>query len=206
MASTIQWYSDVQWCPKNPALIASSSLDGIVSIYSLYGGVQQQVQTSRKIADSFPGMDTFADPHLPQNNTTPVAYSDLRKPPKWMRRPIGASFGVSEMLEDIKCDNKTNVCVFCAEQFGGKLVSFNGEHPKSVSIQQIVTESELIERSNKLETVLASGNFKEYCTDKYNQIKGDEHSEYVWRLLSALFDGNSQADMVDVFGMCATNF
>lgn len=43
-------------------------------------------------------MDTFADPHLPQNNTTPVVYSDLRKPPKWMKRPIGASFGVSSFF------------------------------------------------------------------------------------------------------------
>lgn len=94
VASTIQWYSDVTWCPRNPALIASSSLDGNVSIYSLFGGTQQQVQTSNKIADSFPGMDTFAQAPMLQN-TTQVTYSDLKKPPKWMKQPIGAKFGVS---------------------------------------------------------------------------------------------------------------
>lgn len=95
IASTIQWYSDVQWCPRNPALMVASSLEGNVSIYSLFGGSQQQVQTSNKIADSFPGMDTFAHAPVPQNTAAPIIYNDLRKPPKWMRRPIGAVFGVS---------------------------------------------------------------------------------------------------------------
>lgn len=98
VASTIQWYSDVQWCPKNPALIASSSLDGNVSIYSLFGGSQQQVQTTNKIADSFPGMDTFAQAPVPQNTSAPIVYNDLRKPPVWMKRPVGAAFGVSAFL------------------------------------------------------------------------------------------------------------
>ena len=43
-----QWNFDVSWCPRNPALIASASYDGHVSIYSLTGG-QQQVQTSNKV-------------------------------------------------------------------------------------------------------------------------------------------------------------
>lgn len=93
VASTIQWYSDVMWCPKNPAIIASSSLEGNVSIYSLYGGCHQQVQTTNKIADSFPGMDAFAQAPVPQN-VTQIVYSDLKVPPKWMKRPIGATFGV----------------------------------------------------------------------------------------------------------------
>lgn len=46
-----------------------------------------------QIADSFPGMDTYAQAPLPQQQQqSPV---DLRKPPKWLRRPVGASFGVS---------------------------------------------------------------------------------------------------------------
>lgn len=94
IASPIQWYSDVIWCPRNPALIASSSLDGAVSIYSLNGGTQHQVQTANKIADSFPGMEHFAQAPTPQA-TTQIVYNDLKKPPKWVKRPIGAKFGVS---------------------------------------------------------------------------------------------------------------
>lgn len=93
IASTVQWYSDVQWCPRNPALIASSSLDGNVSVYSVNGGAQQQVQTTNKIADSFPGMDSIAQAPAP-SNTSHVVYSDLKRPAKWFRKPIGAKFGV----------------------------------------------------------------------------------------------------------------
>lgn len=66
-----------------------------MSLYSLYGGSQQQVQTSNKIADSFPGMDTFAQAPLPQSNLAPVVYNDLKTPPVWMKKPVGASFGVN---------------------------------------------------------------------------------------------------------------
>lgn len=93
VATTASWYSDVQWCPRNPALIASSSLDGNVSIYSLNGGPQQQVQTSKKIADSFPGMENFAQAPIPQQ-TAPIVYHDLKYPPKWMKKPCGVAFGV----------------------------------------------------------------------------------------------------------------
>jgi protein transport protein SEC31 len=46
-----------------------------------------------QIADSFPGMDPFVQaPLSQQQHQSPV---DLRKPPKWLKRPVGASFGVS---------------------------------------------------------------------------------------------------------------
>lgn len=100
----------MQWCPKNPALITSSSLDGNVSLYSLYGGSQQQVQTSNKIADSFPGMDTFAQAPLPQSNLAPVVYNDLRTPPVWMKQPVGASFGVNIFAFVSKLDFYFEIC------------------------------------------------------------------------------------------------
>ena len=33
-----QWSFDVQWCPRNPNVISSSSFDGHVTAYSLMGG------------------------------------------------------------------------------------------------------------------------------------------------------------------------
>jgi len=43
-----QWSFDVQWCPRNPAMISSCSFDGHVSVYSLMGGVPP-TQTSNKV-------------------------------------------------------------------------------------------------------------------------------------------------------------
>jgi protein transport protein SEC31 len=45
LASSNQWSFDVSWCPRNPAVVASSSFEGRVSIYSLMGG-QEQVKYS----------------------------------------------------------------------------------------------------------------------------------------------------------------
>ncbi|EDS34831.1 vesicle associated protein [Culex quinquefasciatus] len=59
LATTNQWNFDVAWCPRNPALIAGSSFDGNVTVYSINGGAHAQVQTVNKIADSFPGMDSI---------------------------------------------------------------------------------------------------------------------------------------------------
>uniref|UniRef100_A0A182SM03 Uncharacterized protein n=1 Tax=Anopheles maculatus TaxID=74869 RepID=A0A182SM03_9DIPT len=152
LATTNQWNFDVAWCPRNPALIAGSSFDGNVTIYSIHGGVHQQVQTSNKIADSFPGMENIGhepSQSVPLQSHGPVS-NDLKRPPRWMRRPAGACFG-----------------------FGGKLVTFNG-NSRTVTVNQVVTDPELMERSNQLERVLNEGNFIEYCyqaDDTANKFK-----------------------------------
>lgn len=46
LAKTNQWSFDLCWCPRNPALIASSNFDGHISIYSLMGGEQIYHMTS----------------------------------------------------------------------------------------------------------------------------------------------------------------
>ena len=64
-------------------------------------GGQEQVEqsTTSNIADSFPGMENM-QPVAPA--AKPKSQSvQLKKPPKWLKRPCGASFG-----------------------FGGKLVTF----------------------------------------------------------------------------------
>jgi protein transport protein SEC31 len=36
-----QWSFEVAWCPRNPGVVAGSSFDGKISVYSLMGGQQQ---------------------------------------------------------------------------------------------------------------------------------------------------------------------
>ena len=70
-------------------------------------------------------------------------------------------------------------------QFGGKLVSFgagaSGE-PKAVQIRQVVTDQELLQRSNKLEETLSSGSFTEFCQAKAESC-GDERQRRLWNFL-----------------------
>uniref|UniRef100_A0A182PKW7 Protein transport protein Sec31A n=1 Tax=Anopheles epiroticus TaxID=199890 RepID=A0A182PKW7_9DIPT len=177
LATTNQWNFDVAWCPRNPALIAGSSFDGNVTIYSIHGGVHQQVQTSNKIADSFPGMENIG--HEPSQSVPVQSHgavsNDLKRPPRWMRRPAGACFG-----------------------FGGKLVTFNG-NSRSVTVNQVITDPELVERSNQLERVLSEGNFADYCRQKADQTN-DQHSRFMWYFLKANFEDDPHAEMLNLLG------
>ena len=48
LPTTAQWSFDVRWCPRNPAMICTSSFDGHVSVYSLMGG-SPPVQEQQKV-------------------------------------------------------------------------------------------------------------------------------------------------------------
>ncbi|ALC40647.1 sec31 [Drosophila busckii] len=174
VATTASWYSDVQFCPRNPALIASASLEGAVSIYSLNGGTHHMVQTSEKIADSFPGMDQFAQAPLPQQ-ATQVVYHDMTRAPKWMKRPCGVAFG-----------------------FGGKLVSFDNKS-KTVKVSQLTTEPDVVERANALEQSLAGANYSDYCRERADKST-DQHGRYIWYFIKANFELNPKEEMLNLLG------
>ena len=104
LPSTSQWIFECQWCPRNPAIISTASFDGHVSMYSLLGGggCGQENGEESGIIDSpcaTSGGDFFDDMKtssgkIPRSSRT-VETAPLKTPPKWFRRPCGASFSVS---------------------------------------------------------------------------------------------------------------
>eukprot|EP00095_Tigriopus_kingsejongensis_P008051 maker-scaffold201_size263271-snap-gene-1.32 protein:Tk08051 transcript:maker-scaffold201_size263271-snap-gene-1.32-mRNA-1 annotation:"hypothetical protein CAPTEDRAFT_20326" len=181
LASSSQWSFDVSWCPRNPAVIASSSFDGHVSVYSLMGG-QQQAQPTTAIADSFPGMEAMQP--VAQTGTVTM---QLKKPPKWLKKPCAARFG-----------------------FGGRLVSVETERapanaqqplpPKSsVFLSKVITEQEFVDRSTRLETSIQSQNLPEFCDSKISSASQSDEQE-VWRFIKANFGDNPRLDFLDLLG------
>lgn len=83
-------------------------------------------------------------------------------------------------------------------QFGGKLITFNGSS-RSVTINQVITDPELVDRSIRLEQVLAEGTFSDYCRQKADQTN-DQHSRFLWYFLKANFDENPHAEMLNLLG------
>ncbi|GFQ92555.1 protein transport protein Sec31A [Trichonephila clavata] len=180
-----QWSFDVAWCPRNPAIIANSSCDGHVGVFSLMGG-QQQVQCSSKIAESFPGSDTLIQPPNVESIHRHISVP-LQRPPKWLRKPVGASFG-----------------------FGGKLVSFTNEAstspqagdyapPRLVHISQVVTEPEILKKSEKLESSLSNGNLIEFCQSK-SDASQTEQERITWNFLQATFNSAPRSQMLSLLG------
>jgi protein transport protein SEC31 len=180
-----QWSFDVQWCPRNPAVVSSCSFDGRVSVYSLMGSALP-AQTSSKVAEAFT-LDSFSQP-LPQHTADVNAANQtmLKKPPKWLRRPVGASFA-----------------------FGGKLVSFESiksasgqQHSPAlpaVTISQVVTETELVARSLQLEQTLVTGRYTEFCDSKIASSK-DEMEATIWSFLKVNFEADSRQHYLNLLG------
>lgn len=194
IAKTNQWTFDVSWCPRNPALIACPNFDGHVSIYSLMGGKTQQIQTTNKIADSFPGMDGYAQAPVIQHSSTTPESVDLTKPPKWLKRPVGASFGFGGRLVTFEHDKEAIAQATANIQSGQP-----GYISRTVQISQVITEPELVKKSNELEQALECGNFIEYCLSKADATN-DQHKKYIWHFLKANFESNPRAELLNLLG------
>lgn len=75
----------------------------------------------------------------------------------------------------------------------------NAPHAHAINISQVTTEPELVERSNKLEEVLSSGNFVDYCKQRADEMQ-DQHNRYVWYFLKANFETDPHAEMLNLLG------
>ncbi|NXY47166.1 SC31A protein, partial [Ceuthmochares aereus] len=189
-----QWCFDIQWCPRNPAVLSAASFDGRISVYSIMGGStdgfrQKQVD---QLSSSFGNLDPFGVGQslprlqLPQQTSPQSVILPLRKPPKWIRRPVGASFA-----------------------FGGKLVTF--ENAKSqqqpgveqechhVYVSQVVTEKEFLARSNQLQEAVQSGNFVSYCQKKIDVAQAD-FEKNLWAFLKVNFEEDSRVKYLELLG------
>lgn len=71
---------------------------------------------------------------------------ELTRPPAWLRRPAGATFG-----------------------FGGTLVRYGPKKPNQkpqIQLHKVVTESAVLERADKLESVVQQKQYNEFCEEK----------------------------------------
>uniref|UniRef100_A0A8C1QG47 SEC31 homolog B, COPII coat complex component n=1 Tax=Cyprinus carpio TaxID=7962 RepID=A0A8C1QG47_CYPCA len=172
-----QWCFDVQWCPRNPALLSAASFDGRISVYSVMGGRLQQ-------HDPFGTGQTLPPLQVPQPSEETVIVPPLKKPPKWVRRPVGASFA-----------------------FGGKLVTFENptaaaqQQPiaRQVQVSQVTTETEFLQRSAELQAALQSGSFTSFCHDKIRSAPSDAEQD-IWRFLTVNFEDEARVKFLRLLG------
>uniref|UniRef100_A0A667XYM6 Protein transport protein Sec31A n=1 Tax=Myripristis murdjan TaxID=586833 RepID=A0A667XYM6_9TELE len=194
LPTTNQWCFDVQWCPRNPALLSAASFDGRISVYSVMGGSleAQQQSTADKISSSFDTMDPFGTGQVlpplqvPQPTAPATIVPPLKKPPKWVRRPVGASFA-----------------------FGGKLITFENPKvppvqspqpiPRQVLVSQVTTETEFLQRSRELQAALQSGSFTNYCQAKIQNAPSDAEQD-IWKFLLVNFEDEARVKFLRLLG------
>ncbi|XP_041117043.1 protein transport protein Sec31B-like isoform X2 [Polyodon spathula] len=194
LPTSSQWCFDVQWCPRNPAILSAASFDGWISIYSVMGGsldAQGQGHVD-KVSSSFDAMDPFGTGQslpplqVPQKVAQTKVILPLKKPPKWIRRPVGASFA-----------------------FGGKLITFENPKPtqqqvpqpipRHVFISQVITETEFLQRSSELQSALNSGSFSSYCQAKIQKAATDSE-ENIWSFLKVNFEDDARSKFLRLLG------
>uniref|UniRef100_A0A669DEW1 Protein transport protein Sec31A n=1 Tax=Oreochromis niloticus TaxID=8128 RepID=A0A669DEW1_ORENI len=194
LPTSSQWCFDIQWCPRNPAVLSAAGFDGHIDIYSIMGG-SSQAQSQRhadQISNSFGNMDPFGTGQtlpplqLPQTPATPARVNPLKKPPKWICRPVGASFA-----------------------FGGKLISLKNTKPNPqqpqqptshvVHVSQVVTETAFLKRSNQLQATLSSGNFVDFCQEKIDAAE-NEFEKTVWSFLKVNFESDIRCKYLELLG------
>ncbi|XP_015273402.1 PREDICTED: protein transport protein Sec31A [Gekko japonicus] len=195
LPTSTRWCFDVQWCPRNPALLSAASFDGRISIYSIMGGSTDSLRQKQadKLSSSFGNLDPFGTGQplpplqLPQQTTSQSMVLPLKKPPKWIRRPVGATFS-----------------------FGGKLVTFENTKPQQqgaeqqpqryhVYVSQVVTEKEFLSRSDQLQEAVRAEAFVTYCQKKIDAAKND-FERNVWSFLKVHFEEDSRGKYLELLG------
>ncbi|XP_012875680.1 PREDICTED: protein transport protein Sec31A isoform X11 [Dipodomys ordii] len=197
LPTNTQWCFDIQWCPRNPAVLSAASFDGRISVYSIMGGSTDGLRQKQvdKLSSSFGNLDPFGTGQplpplqIPQQTAQHSTVLPLKKPPKWIRRPVGASFS-----------------------FGGKLVTFENvkvqsqqgaeqqqQQQQHVFISQVVTEKEFLSRSDQLQQVVQSQGFINYCQKKIDASQ-TEFEKNVWSFLKVNFEDDSRGKYLELLG------
>ncbi|PNJ52404.1 SEC31A isoform 10 [Pongo abelii] len=196
LPTNTQWCFDIQWCPRNPAVLSAASFDGRISVYSIMGGSTDGLRQKQvdKLSSSFGNLDPFGTGQplpplqIPQQTAQHSIVLPLKKPPKWIRRPVGASFS-----------------------FGGKLVTFENVRMPShqgaeqqqqqhhVFISQVVTEKEFLSRSDQLQQAVQSQGFISYCQKKID-VSQTEFEKNVWSFLKVNFEDDSRGKYLELLG------
>ncbi|EJD54689.1 hypothetical protein AURDEDRAFT_110220 [Auricularia subglabra TFB-10046 SS5] len=172
------WAFQVDWCPKNPDLLATAYFDGTIGIHSLQSTNADSPDARTAAAPQADGSDVFDVQGFSQTAQSKLS---LKQPPKWLRRPTSCSFG-----------------------YGGKLVTVSnlpgasGKNQSSVvHLSHVVTETSIVERAQAL--LAANTNEEVIALAEKKSAEGHADAES-WKALLSLFRANSREELVTLLG------
>ncbi|KXJ96832.1 hypothetical protein Micbo1qcDRAFT_191479 [Microdochium bolleyi] len=172
------WTFLTRFNPHNPSISATASFDGKITVQTLQNTNPSASQNI--VQNSLDGEDFFT-----QAQTQPqgAAFS-LPKAPRWLERPIGASFG-----------------------FGGKLIVFRQaatqpgqKRSSSVQIARFTVDSEIGTATEKFEESLNSGSVAAICEARKEEAKTDEEKAD-WAVMETLLAENPRKKIVECLGV-----
>lgn len=170
--------------------MATASFDGKIGIHSLQQTQQDRLASEKATAQNTSSADDIFGAISASNQVGSPVLS-LKQPPKWLRRPVSATFGFGGQLASV-----SNLPAVGAAQGGSK--------PQShvVHLRNIVTEPQVIERAQKLASVAGSATGLSALCDEMIQKDGGEKASVSagWKALQSLFTTNSRDELVTLLG------
>lgn len=170
------WTFQTRWNPHNPNFFATASFDGRISVQTLQN---TKTDNARAIADhnqALDGEDFFA-----KAQTQPqVSKFSLPKPPRWLERPCGASFG-----------------------FGGRVVSFGvgekGSRASKIKITPFEVDESVGNATESFENALKEGDLRSLCETRAAGASSEEEKAD-WKVIQTLLSDNPRKGLVEYLG------
>lgn len=174
------WTFQTRFNPHNPSLLATASFDGKIAVQTIQNTRPDADLNAATTSQALDGEDFFARAQVePQG----PAFS-LPKPPKWLQRPVGVSFG-----------------------FGGKLVRFgpaDSDSKKSkISISTFAVDTSISLATEEFERTLQNGDLAGICESKISQASTEEEKAD-WTVIETLISENPRNKLVEYLGFANT--
>lgn len=174
------WTFQTRWNPHNPNMFATASFDGKLQVQTLQNTNPSSTQTDQN--QSGDGEDFFS-----KAQTQPQTSSfSLAKAPKWLERPVSASFG-----------------------FGGRIISVKQAEPgksraSKITISKFEVDSTVGNATETFEKAIQSGNLPALCEERIASAKTDEEKAD-WKVIETLVSKNPRSQLVKYLGFDDTS-
>ncbi|KAK9468119.1 hypothetical protein V1512DRAFT_258776 [Lipomyces arxii] len=170
------WTFESRWYERNPELFASASFDGKIAVQSLQNTKKpdQTEAVTKPEGNDFWNSAAYVDSQQPTIS--------LKQPPKWLRRPVSASFG-----------------------FGGKLVTvqmIKAQGKSKVKVHKFAIEPTMASETEKFAEALKSQNLSTIAETRETEAASDKEKRD-WSVLLALYDANPKQKLMDYLGYSA---
>ncbi|GAU97813.1 hypothetical protein RvY_09044 [Ramazzottius varieornatus] len=177
------WPFEVSWSPRIPSVFAVSSSDNQVKICDILGGAVQPDKANTaapsNLEESFPGMQIG----LSFQNATPQpsrTSQNIRKAPKWLRRPGALSFSLD-----------------------GKLVrSFSEQEVAGLELSSVSSskDRQFVEDAYFLDQCLGQDTLLQYCELQAEHCSTDQQ-KLEWEYVKAFYDSDPLFTAKRLLGM-----
>jgi len=176
----------VQWCPRNPDLLATAFFDGTIGIHSIQSTNEISQNDFGTATPQPDGADVFDNPSFTRTNQ---ASFTLKQPPKWLCRPTSASFGYSGQLVSVS-----------------NLGSKEGRHQSGVvHIRKLATEDNIVARAERLRQAIDTQDLPAVAIERSAEAEAvAADSVGGWKALLSLFHADSRDELVTLLGFSKT--